>query len=146
MTMSATASGIALLSVGGLWGGMLFFAAVYAPLIFLRLEAETAGRFIRLVFPMYYLAMGITSLVAAAALLLVERNALADAAVMLVVCAGFWIARQVLMSLVNRARDAHLAGDTAAGIHFGRLHRTSVAINAVQLLAAAAVLLRFMSS
>ncbi len=146
MTMSTTANGIALLSVGGLWGGMLFFAVVYAPLIFLRLEADTAGRFIRQLFPTYYLAMGVTSLVAAAALVLVDRNAVTDAAVMLVICAGFWIARQVLMPLVNRARDAHLAGDAAAGIRFDRLHRTSVAINAVQLVATAAVLIRFMSS
>ena len=144
--MSAVVDGIALLSVGGLWGGMLFFAAVYAPLIFLRLDPETAGRFIRQVFPAYYMAMGVTSLVAALALLVVDRDAVADAVAMLVVCAGFWLARQGLMPLVNRARDAHLAGDSAAGIRFDRLHRTSVAINAVQLLATAAVLVRFTST
>ncbi len=146
MTMSATAGGIALLSVGGLWGGMLFFAAVYAPLVFLRLEADTAGRFIRQVFPAYYLAMGVTSLVAASALLLVDRNAVVDAVTMLVVGGGFWFARQVLMPLVNRARDAQLAGDSAARTRFARLHRASVTINVVQLLASAAVLLRFMST
>ena len=65
---------------------------------------------------------------------------------MLVVGAGFWFARQVLMPRVNRARDEHLAGDVAAGSRFNRLHRTSVAINAVQLLATAAVLVRFTST
>ena len=50
---------VSLLSVGGLWGGMLFFAAVFAPLVFLRLAPDVAGRFIRAVFPVYYLAMAV---------------------------------------------------------------------------------------
>ena len=58
---------IAIVAVSALWGGMLFFAAVFAPLVFIKLDAETAGRFIRQVFPVYYLSMGIVSAVAAIA-------------------------------------------------------------------------------
>lgn len=141
MTMSTIADGVALLSVGSVWGGMLFFAVLFAPLVFIRLDAQTAGRFIRQVFPAYYLAMGAVSLVAAAALLWARPDAALAAGAMLAVCAGFWFARQVLMPRVNQARDASLAGDAAAGVRFDRLHRTSVVINGIQLLVVAAVLL-----
>ena len=33
------------------WGGMTFFSAVMAPLVFTKLPLETAGAFIREVFP-----------------------------------------------------------------------------------------------
>ena len=98
---------VALLAVGGLWGGMVFFAFVYAPLIFWKLEASAAGQFIRQVFPVYYLALGVSSAIAAAALALV--------------CAGFWVVRQSLVPIINRTRDASLAGDARAGRQFKRL-------------------------
>ena len=79
---------VSLLSVAGLWGGMLFFTAVFAPLVFLRLAPEVAGRFIRAVFPVYYLAMAVTSGVAAAALGLGPGRAAADAVAMGLVCLG----------------------------------------------------------
>ena len=44
-------------------GALVFFAAVYAPLVFIRLDAATAGGFIRQVFPVYYLTMVLTELV-----------------------------------------------------------------------------------
>ena len=51
------------------WGGMTFFSAVMAPLVFTKLPFETAGAFIREVFPWYYLAMGLTTLLAVLLLL-----------------------------------------------------------------------------
>ncbi len=46
-------SAVALLAAALLLGGMGFFAAVLAPLVFTRLPAEVAGRFVRSVFPAY---------------------------------------------------------------------------------------------
>lgn len=134
---------IALLAVGGLWGGMAFFAAVYAPLVFIKLEAEVAGQFIRQVFPAYYLAMGVTSLVAAAALAAGSTHGTGDVGLMILVFAGFLVVRQGLMPLINRTRDRHLAGDEAAGKQFQSLHRLSVIINTIQLLVVFLVLVRF---
>ena len=135
---------VALLAVAGLWGGMAFFAAVYAPLVFIKLEGAVAGRFIRQVFPAYYLAMGVTSAVAAASLAASAAHRPVDVAILVLVCAAFWVARQVLMPRINASRDAALAGDDGAGRRFGRLHRASVALNAVQLLAVLVVLARFL--
>lgn len=141
--LEPTINVIALLAVAGLWGGMAFFSAVYAPLVFIKLNAETAGRFIRQVFPAYYLAMGVASLVAAGALAAGSTHGTADVGLMILVFAGFLVARQGLMPLINRKRDAHLAGDEAAGKQFQSLHRLSVIINTIQLLIVFVVLVRF---
>ncbi|MDJ0893034.1 MAG: DUF4149 domain-containing protein [Gammaproteobacteria bacterium] len=122
-------------------GGMTFFSAVLAPLVFIKLPPETAGSFIRQVFPWYYLSMAATTLIALTALLFVPGMMAALGALLTaMVLAGFVIARQVLMPKINRARDAMLAGDQAAGPRFNRLHRLSVMINACQWLAVFAAL------
>lgn len=131
----AAAGGIV---ASGVFGGMVFFAFVYAPLIFIKLPAETAGRFIRAVFPVYYAAMA-TASAAAGLLLLPEWRA----AVMLAVGAGFLAARYALMPRINDARDVSLAapGDARAARRFARLHRLSVIVNFVQMLAVLTVLI-----
>jgi len=40
------------------FGGMTFFSAVVAPLVFTKLRPDIAGSFIREIFPWYYLSMG----------------------------------------------------------------------------------------
>jgi len=124
---------VALLALALLFGGMGFFAAVMAPLVFTRLPATTAGPFIRQVFPVYYLwVLGCAGL---AALALIAQRPL-DAVVMALVAAlTIWL-RQWLMPRINRLSDA---GETAA---FNRAHRLSVVLNLAQLAAAAGVLLR----
>ena len=53
--MSATVVHAAgLVAVAGVFGGMAFFAFVYAPLVFIKLGTEAGGRFIREVFPVYH--------------------------------------------------------------------------------------------
>lgn len=141
--MDTVLDSIALVATGALWGGMVFFAFVYAPLIFIKLEADTAGRFIRQVFPVYYLAMGIASGVSATALALGTTHGQSDITALACVCAGFWVARQWLMPAINRTRDAHLSGGANASVRFKRLHGLSVLINTVQLVAVLVVLVRF---
>ena len=129
-----------LFSTALLFGSMMFFSAVMAPLIFIKLGGEAAGRFIRQVFPWYYLVVIVLAAVGAAALA-VPRPV--DAAVLGAVAAVGVAARQVLMPMINRARDAMLAGDAASKTRFSRLHRLSVWINAAQIVAVAVVLARF---
>jgi hypothetical protein len=123
------------------FGGMTFFSAVMAPLVFTKLPLDTAGAFIREVFPWYYLAMGATTLAALLALLPGIGAGLGWAAALCALAlAGFVVARQVLMPRINQARDAQLAGEAGAGRRFGRLHGMSVLINGAQWLAVLAAL------
>jgi hypothetical protein len=137
--LSTFAPSVALLTAALLFGGMTFFAALFAPAVFIRLPADIAGAFIRGFFPWYYLACAVVALVAGLAMLGVSSI---DAAAMLANAAGFVVARQILMPAINRARDAHAAGDRTAGRRFDQLHRTSVVLNFVQLVAAAVLVVR----
>jgi len=113
-------------------GGMAFFSFLFSPLVFVKLPAETAGPFIRQVFPWYFLV--IAGLFALAVPLTLSAPGLA---VLMAGMAGLGLLnRQVLMPRINTLRDRELAGDTAAATGFHRLHRASVAINFVQLAAA----------
>ena len=95
-------STLAFVTSAALLGGMLYFALGFAPLVFTRLPAETAARFIRAVFPVYY-AMGAgTALLAT--LLLLPTGRWAALALAAVVAGGFLLARFVLMPAINAAR------------------------------------------
>jgi hypothetical protein len=118
-------------------GGMVFFAAVYAPVIFRTLAPEPAGRLLRALFPVYYkVNAGLTGLAAACLALRPEGWLLAA------VCALFLASMLLLMPRINRARDLWVAGDEDARRRFNRLHRGSVAINVVQMVVLLGVFLR----
>lgn len=131
---------VALFATATLFGSMLFFTAVMAPLIFNKLGPDRAGGFIRQVLPWYYLV--IIGLGAVATLALAIPRSF-DAAMAAGVTAAAVAARQVLMPTINRARDAMLAGDATAELQFSRRHRMSVWINAAQIIAIGIVLARF---
>ena len=130
---------VGVLAASCLLGGMVFFGAVMAPLVFTKLDAASSGPFIRATFPRYYLYVLATSALAAA--LLAARDPASASVLALVAAVTLWL-RQGLMPRINALRDAELGGDTAAGPRFARLHRLSVGVNLVQLLAAAGVLVR----
>ena len=133
-------SAVALLAAALLLGGMGFFAAALAPLIFTRLPAEVAGRFVRGVFPAYYLWVIGSAAVGALALLPLR---LPDALGLgLVAASTLWL-RQGLMPRINAMSDAAQSGDVAAKAGFARAHQLSVLVNVVQILVALVVLLRF---
>ena len=120
-----------------LLGGMVLFSFVIAPLVFIQLPTDIAGRFIRAIFPWYYLYVITTAAVTALTLapsLVSEPLAMGGVAL-----AGLYT-RQILMPEINRLRDAQLAGDKPAGAAFAFRHRLSVVINFLQLFTAAAVL------
>lgn len=132
-----------LVVVAGVFGGMAFFAFIYAPLVFIRLGREAGGRFIREVFPVYYVAMGGTSF--AAAILLAFASAARGADALAMGCIGivFLLARFALLPIINCNRDAARTGDLAAKKRFDALHRVSVVVNLLQMLAVVVVLVRF---
>ena len=141
--ITTTMEAAGLVAVSAVFGGMAFFAFVYAPLVFIKLGTETGGRFLREVFPVYYVAMGAVSIAAAGALAFASAARGADALAMACIGIVFFLARFVLLPVINRSRDAGHAGDIAAQKRFDRLHRLSVGVNLVQMLAVLAVLVRY---
>ena len=128
---------VGLVSVATLFGSMAFFSGVIAPLIFTKLDEATAGRFVRSIFPWYYLAIAGLSLLATAGLLAIHPL---EAAIMGIIALGAVFARQFLMPRINDYRDRMVEGDKKAERAFAGLHRFSVGINGVQLIGAFTVL------
>ncbi|MEQ8709827.1 MAG: DUF4149 domain-containing protein [Rhodospirillales bacterium] len=137
----ATASDMTgLVLVAAIFGGMLFFALVVAPMIFTALQPDASGVLIRRMFPVYYLYMGVLS---ALATLTITFTHEVEAVVLAAVAGLFWVSRQILMPRINAVRDQMNAGESGpATTRFKHLHRLSVAINLVQILAVLTVLVR----
>lgn len=123
-----------------IFGAIAFFSAIVAPLVFSALPAETAGGFIRRIFPRYYLSLVIAGLVGGLAALPFDGWV---ALGLLVIAAGAIYARQILMPAANRARDEEKRGVPGAVRKFRRLHRLSVVINLLQLVVIVVALLAF---
>ncbi len=114
-----------------LLGSMVFFAAVVAPAVFRALEGDSAGAFLRVLFPRYYLWGMVLSLANLGVCLLHSPK---GAALMALVLAGFVYARQVLVPALNAARDRWRESDSPGDkARFGALHRRSVIINVAQM-------------
>lgn len=124
------AAGWGALAIGITLGAMLFFSACVAPLVFMRLQPDIAGRFIRALFPWYY---GFGFIGSSLSALLCVRTAPGAAGLAFATALGFLVARQALMPAINAARDASMA-DAAAARRFERLHRASVAVNLLQVM------------
>ena len=130
---------IALYVVAATLGSMVFFAAGIAPTVFQSLPEAEAGQFLRRLFPRYYLALILGSGIAG--LCFAMTSPLAAAICFIIAGSTGWV-RQVLVPRINQLRDAELSGDADAGQQFARLHRWSVGINMVQLLALLVLLFR----
>lgn len=130
--------------VACLLGGMLFFPSVVAPVVFKALPEEQAGAFLRAMFPRYYSFIILLGVAACVSYALAESgrggSVLAPTVGItgLVVVSTLWV-KQSLLPKINAARDAELAGDASAGASFNIMHRLSVVINMVQLLALLAI-------
>ena len=125
-----------------LLGGMIFFPSVVAPTVFKSLDQDSAGQFLRRLFPTYYSFIIVTSLIGGA--LLLSKPILAAA--LFITAASTLLVRQVLVPKINAWRDRELAGDEAAAALFNAGHRASVIINLVQLAAIIWVFWRLIAS
>ena len=108
-----------------------------APLIFTKLDEVTAGKFIRTVFPWYYLVIIFFAALGAGCLFVSHEI---ECGILLIIAIGGIFARQVLMPKINHYRDLMIQGEEAAERTFKRLHSFSVWINSAQLLAGIATL------
>ena len=124
---------IALIGLACLLGGMVFFGAIMAPLVFTKLPPATADLFIRATFPRYYAYVAVTAGLAAIGFLLRGNFALAII-LALVLVLTIWLWHYWLPHL----DQVRAAGNQAA---FAWGHRLSVWLNGGQLLAVLAVLI-----
>ena len=123
------------IGVGFCWftlGGMILFGAVVAPTVFQTLSPESAGVFLRRVFPRMYLLCGITA--AIAAILFTVATSIEPAVVTGLTTVLFFISRGPLTRQINEARDQELAKVSGARQRFDRLHKLSVRIFGLQAL------------
>ncbi len=133
---------VALLATALIAGGMLFFSAIFAPLVFAKLPRAQAAPFIREVFPRYYLAIALGGMVALAAMAAAPQSHTPEFITMAVVAVAAILARRVLLPRANALRLRADAGDDTAKAQFGRLHRASVILNVAKFAGVLFVLVR----
>lgn len=138
MDLNNILQGIATVLTALLTGSMLFFSFVMAPLIFIKLEIREAGKFVRAVFPWYYLLVIVFSGFGSLALVAIAPL---NATLLFVVSVSTIYCRQSLMPSINDHRDRSNNGEEAASKIFDKLHRRSEVLNGLQLLFVMAVLL-----
>ena len=130
---------LAVLGAAAVVGGILLFASVVAPATFAALDAPAGQRYLRKVFPRYYLFLiGASGVASACAVGFHPRLG----ALLGLIALSTALVRQIVMPMINAARDAELAGDPAAGARFKLLHRAAVVVNVLQLAVAGFVLFR----
>lgn len=119
-------------------GSMVFFSCVVAPLIFIKLDGDTAGYFVRSIFPWYYLL--IASLAAISSVSLFYGYIL-EACILAGISFAAVFGRQILMPWINRCRDNMSADNSEAERSFNLLHGISVWINVLQLIGSISVVI-----
>lgn len=124
----------ALLATALLFGGTVLYSFGFAAFLFNALPAETAGPTLRRAFPLFYLFVIGTAVLAAA---LLYRADMFAAGLLLVIAATTLPTRQLLMPAINRATDV------GAKSQFKLLHGLSVVITLLHIGIAGFVLSRF---
>ena len=108
-------------------GTMLFFSFVIAPVIFKVLDANNAGKFVRKIFPHYYM-INLIILSIAVLLLFYISSINLDFYITLVIAILFAFSLFVLMHLINKFKDSKEKKK------FKYSHALSVIINFVQII------------
>ncbi|MCW0233124.1 MAG: DUF4149 domain-containing protein [Ferrovibrio sp.] len=129
---------VALYATAILLGAMLFFSFIVTPVVFRALDGEHASRFLRALFPLYYLVIILLGAIAALMLALVEYPL--PAAALGVTAALAVLTRQVLIPQLDALRPGRAAGEAAATRAFRRLHGLSMLLNLAQMVAVAGAL------
>jgi hypothetical protein len=122
------------LGLSALVGGMLFFGAVMAPLVFTKLPPDVAGPFIRAAFPFYYAYMIVAAGIGVVGFLC-RRQVVSALVLLIVALVTVWLWAWFI---------PYLDAVRAAGnmVVFDRGHRMSVWINGAELIAALWLLIR----
>ena len=115
-------------------GAMIFFSFVVAPTTFKLLDEKNSRKFIRGIFPFYYLLNLILSFVASV-LFFLKQNLSIDFLLMTSICILFAISNFILMPMINKFRDNNEEKK------FKISHFISVIINFIQLIFLVIILL-----
>ena len=108
-------------------GAMLFFSFVIAPVIFKVLDASNASKFVRKIFPHYYL-INLVVLSIAVLLLFYISSINLDFYITLIITILFAFSLFVLMPLINKLKD------NKEERRFKYSHTLSVIINFIQII------------
>ena len=115
-------------------GAMIFFSFVVAPTTFKLLDEENSRKFIRGIFPFYYL-LNLTLSFVASILFFLNQNLSIDFLLMVNVSILFAISNFILMPMINKFRDNN------EDKKFKISHFISVTINFIQLIFLVIILL-----
>ena len=115
-------------------GAMIFFSFVVAPTTFKLLDEENSRKFIRGIFPFYYL-LNLTLSFVASVLFFLNQNLSIDFLLMVNVSILFAISNFILMPMINKFRDKN------EDKKFKISHFISVIINFIQLIFLVIILL-----
>tara|TARA_B100001093_G_scaffold373197_1_gene358199 strand:+ start:432 stop:821 length:390 start_codon:yes stop_codon:yes gene_type:complete len=108
-------------------GAMLFFSFVIAPVIFKVLDANNASKFVRKIFPHYYL-INLVVLSIAVLLLFYISSINLDFYITLIITILFAFSLFILMPLINKLKD------NKEERKFKYSHTLSVIINFIQII------------
>tara|TARA_B100001121_G_C18624453_1_gene591011 strand:- start:848 stop:1237 length:390 start_codon:yes stop_codon:yes gene_type:complete len=108
-------------------GSMIFFSFIVAPITFKLLDEENSKKFIRGIFPFYYLLNLFLSL-AASILFYLNQNLSTDFLLMVSISILFAFSNFILMPMINNFRDNN------EDKKFKISHFVSVIINFIQLI------------
>ena len=108
-------------------GAMLFFSFVIAPVIFKVLDANNASKFVRKIFPYYYL-VNLVVLSIAVLLLFYISSIDIDFYITLIITILFVFSLFILMPLINKLKD------NKEERKFKYSHTLSVIINFIQII------------
>jgi hypothetical protein len=124
---------IALYVTAILLGAMLFFSFIVTPVAFKALEGDNISKYLRALFPLYYLVIIICGAVGA---LTQALNAHPVPSSLLAVVAGLaLLMRQLVVPRLEALRAGRAAGEAVATRQFKRLHGLSMVVNLAQIVA-----------
>ncbi len=138
---------IYVLALAAMAGGIIFFSFIVAPVIFRVLGQESGARFVRTLFPRYYLWNAILAAIAlpafvAGPLAFPEYRGIGvgvQSAILLACILIMLYGGNSLVPQINQARDA----GPSAHDRFERLHRRSVILNAAAMVSGIGLLVAF---
>ena len=115
---------------------MMFFPIVVATSVFKVLDEKQSSKFLRIFFPKYYMFGFVLSLIGLIlSIYYVNKSSIL---IFLLIMIGFIFSRQVLMPIINKARDMNNENK------FNKLHKLSVFINFLQIIGCIFLLVVYM--
>ena len=115
---------------------MIFFPLVVATSVFKVLDEKQSSKFLRIFFPKYYLFGFVLSLIGLVLSMYYENKS--STLIFLLIMIGFIFSRQVLMPIINKAKDLNNENK------FNKLHKLSVFINLLQIIGCILLLVTYL--